>query len=125
MQFQVTGIVSRVRRQVAGVNVAQGFAYAGPKMGTINKYHNTIFRGGDRSNGSGITFATLGGLQVFGTRSALDGEGAVFKATSDANGQLLKTSFTIPADISIAADLFSNTIQRFDQTSLTFDDTTP
>ena len=125
LQFQVTGIVSRVRRQVAGVNVAQGFAYAGPKMGTINKYHNTIFRGGDRSNGSGITFATLGGLQVFGTRSALDGEGAVFKATSDANGQLLKTSFTIPADISIAADLFSNTIQRFDQTSLTFDDTTP
>jgi len=125
LSFAVTAIISRVRRQVANVNIAQGFAYAGPKYGTLNKYHNTIFRGGDRLNGSGITFDVLSGIKIFGTRSSLDGEGAVFKATSDVNGRLLKSAFTIPADISIAANLFSNTVQRFDQTNLTFDDTNP
>ena len=125
LRFSVTALVSRVRRQVAGVNVTQGFAYAGPRYGSINKYHNTIFLGGNRGNGSGITFETLGDLKVFGTRSSLDGQEAVFKVTSDPEGQKLKCAFTFPADILIASDLFSNTLIKFDSNTLTFDDTTP
>ena len=124
LRFSVTALVSRVRKKVAGIDVATGFAYAGPRYGTLNKYHNTIFLGGNRTNGSGITFEVLSDLKVFGTKTVLDGQPAVFKVTSDPNGQKLKTNFTIPADINIAADLFSNTVQRFDQTNLTFDDTT-
>ena len=125
LRFSVTALVSRVRRQVAGVNVTQGFAYAGPRYGSINKYHNTIFLGGNRANGSGITFETLGDLKVFGTRSSLDGQEAIFKVTSDTEGQKLKCAFTFPADILIASDLFSNTLIKFDNTTLTFDDSTP
>jgi len=125
LRFAVTAVISRVRRTVAGVNIAQGFAYAGPKYGSINKYHNTIFRGGNRLNGSGITFETLGDLKVFGTRSSLDGQEAVFRMTSDVNGRLVKCAFTFPADITTSNNLFSNTLIKFDNTNLSFDDTNP
>ena len=125
LKFAITGVVSRIRRQVAGVNIAQGFAYAGPRYGSINKYHNTIFRGGNRQNGSGITFATLGDLKVFGTNSSLDGQSAIFRMTSDVNGRLVKCAFTFPADIVVATDTFDTTLLRFDNDQLTFDDNTP
>ena len=32
---------SRVRRTIDGVEVKQGYAYAGPRFGTINKFANT------------------------------------------------------------------------------------
>ena len=35
--------VSRVRRDINNVNVRQGFAYAGPRFGTINKMIQTAF----------------------------------------------------------------------------------
>jgi hypothetical protein len=125
LRYSISALVSRVRRQVAGVNIAQGFAYAGPKYGSINKYHNTIFRGGNRQNGSGITFATLGDLRVFGTNSSLDGQTAVFRMTSDPNGRLVKCAFTFPSDITVVQQTFDTTYLRFDSDALTFDDNTP
>jgi hypothetical protein len=125
LRYSISALVSRVRRQVAGVNIAQGFAYAGPRYGSINKYHNTIFRGGNRQNGSGITFATLGDLKVFGTNSSLDGQAAIFRMTSDVNGRLVKCAFTFPADVTVVQQTFDTTYLRFDSDSLTFDDNTP
>ena len=125
LRYSISALVSRVRRQVAGVNIAQGFAYAGPRYGSINKYHNTVFTGSNRTNGSGITFETLGDLKVFGTRSSLDGQEAVFRMTSDPNGRLVKCAFTFPADIVVATDTFDTTLLRFDNDQVTFDDNTP
>ena len=125
LNFQITALVSRVRRQVAGVNIAQGFAYAGPRYGSINKYHNTVFRGGNRLNGSGVTFQTLGDLKVFGTNSSLDGQSAIFRMTSDVNGRLVKCAFTFPADITVVQQTFDTTYVRFDNNTLTFDDNNP
>ena len=125
LRYSITALVSRVRRQVAGVNVTQGFAYAGPRYGSINKYHNTIFLGGNRANGSGITFETLGDLKVFGTRSALDGRTAVFRMTSDPNGRLVKCAFTFPADITVVENTFDTTYVFYDNTNITFDDNNP
>ena len=125
LRYSISALVSRVRRQVAGVNIAQGFAYAGPRYGSINKYHNTVFRGSNRLNGSGVTFQTLGDLKVFGTNSSLDGQSAIFRMTSDVNGRLVKCAFTFPADIIVATDTFDTTLLRFDNDQLTFDDNTP
>ena len=125
LRYSISALVSRVRRQVAGVNIAQGFAYAGPRYGSINKYHNTVFRGSNRTNGSGVTFQTLGDLKVFGTNSSLDGQSAIFRMTSDVNGRLVKCAFTFPADIVVATDTFDTTLLRFDNDQLTFDDNTP
>jgi len=84
-----------------------------------------VFRGGNRTNGSGITFQTLGDLKVFGTNSSLDGQSAIFRMTSDVNGRLVKCAFTFPADIVVATDTFDTTLLRFDNDQLTFDDNTP
>ena len=125
LSYSISALVSRVRRQVAGVNISQGFAYAGPRYDSINKYHNTVFRGGNRLNGSGVTFATLGDLKVFGTRSALDGQTAVFRMTSDVNGRLVKCAFTFPSDITVVQNSFDTTYITFDNNTITFDDNTP
>ena len=93
--------VSIVRRDLNNVNVRQGFAYAGPRFGTINKMIQTAF--GLTANGtpssSGITFAQLSGIKVQGTRTSLDGSNAIFLMTSNEEGRKLRTNFTIPAQI--------------------------
>ena len=93
--------VSRVRRDINNVNVRQGFAYAGPRFGTINKMIQTAF--GLTANGtpssSNISFAMLSGIKVQGTRTSLDGSNAIFLMTSDVNGRKIRTNFTIPAQI--------------------------
>jgi len=105
------------------VLVKQGYAYAGPKFSTLNKFANTIF--GVNSGGSKITFKELSNIKIQGTRTSLDGRGAIFLATSDPNGQLLKTNFAMPTQFAASQDLFSNTVANFAQTTLSFDDTTP
>ena len=116
--------VSRVRRTIGTTNIRQGFAYAGPRFGTINKFVNTVF--GTSANhtfsSSGITFAELSGIKVKGTRTALDGTNAIFLMTSSSAGQKLKTNFTIPAAIGeVDGDSFDETTTMFDSTSITFD----
>src|SRR6056300_1525240 len=114
---------SRVRRTIDGVNISQGFAYAGPRFGTLNKFANTAF--GINNSGSGITFQTLNEIKVRGTRSSLDGREAIFLMTSNEDGQKVKTDFTLPAEIAISEPLFDNTLIKFDNTNFTMDDTNP
>nr|BAR27334.1 putative structural protein [uncultured Mediterranean phage uvMED] len=116
-------MISRKRATIDGVLVKQGYAYAGPKFGTLNKFANTVF--GVNSGGSGITFKELNDVKIQGTRTSLDGRGAIFLATSNPDGQLLKTNFAMPTQFAASQDLFDNTVANFAQTTLSFDDTTP
>ena len=115
--------LSRKRATIDGVEVKSGYAYAGPKFGTLNRFANTIF--GINSGGSKITFKELSEVTIQGTRTSLDGRGAIFLATSNPDGQLLKTNFAMPTQFAASQDRFSNTVTNFAQTTLTFDDTTP
>jgi hypothetical protein len=115
--------VSRKRTRVDGVQFRQGYAYAGPRWGTINKYANTIF--GVNNAGSGHTLKTLGDLKVFGTRSALDGRAGIFLMSSDPNGQNVKVNLAFPSQLAFSSNSFDNTVVNFAQTGPTFDDTTP
>ena len=116
-------MTSRHRAIIDGVEIKQGYAYAGPKFGTLNKHANTIF--GVTSGASKITFKVLNEITIQGTRTSLDGRGAIFLATSNPDGQLLKTNFAMPTQFAASQDRFSNTVTNFAQTTLTFDDTTP
>ena len=116
-------ITSRKRAIIDGELVKQGYAYAGPRFGTLNKFANTIF--GLSATGSGITFEVLNGIKVQGTRTSLDGRSGVFLMTSNADGQFVKTNFAMPTQFAVSADTFDNTVTNFAQTTLSFDDTTP
>ena len=116
--------VSRVRRNLSNssgnlVNVRQGFAYAGPRFGVLNRFINTAFgvTANSALSSSGITFQILNDIKVQGTRTTLDGSNAIFLVTSSAEGRKLKTNFTIPAQI---GDISQNT---FDENTVTFDNT--
>ena len=115
--------LSRVRRQIPdstqSYNVRQGHAYAGPRYAFLDKNIQTIF------DGAGFTFQTFHDIKIIGTRTGLDGQPAIFIATSHPDGRNLKTNFTIPATIATNKNDFSNTITNFSQTTATFDDTTP
>ena len=115
--------VGTVGKVIDGVEVKSGYAYAGPKFGTLNKFANTIF--GINSSASKITFKQLSEIKITGTRTSLDGRGAIFLATSNKDGQLLKTNFAMPTQFAASQDSFDNTVTNFAQTILTFDDTTP
>ena len=116
-------MTSRPRETIDGVEVKQGYAYGGPKFGTLNRFANTVF--GVNAGGSKITFKELSAIPIQGTRTSLDGRGAIFLATSDPNGQLLKTNFAMPTQFAASQDVFDNTVTNFAQTTLSFDDTTP
>jgi len=120
--------VSRVRRDINNVNIRQGFAYAGPRFGVLNRFANTAFgttanRTGAQGS-SGITFAELSAIKVKGTRTSLDGSNAIFLMTSNEDGRKLKTNFTIPSDVTriiFGANSFDETQTTFDSTSVKFD----
>ena len=120
--------LSRTRRNLSNssgdlINVRQGFAYAGPRLGTIDRFANTAF--GTTANtsatggSSGITFQILNDIQVKHTKTTLDGSSAIFLMTSNEQGKKLKTNFTIPADISSIVQVYGQ--NSFDETLTTFD----
>jgi len=123
LNFKVTGVISRIRREIKGFGVRQGFAYSGPRWQTLNRLHNTSFVTGN--NASNITFKTLHELLIHGTRTGLDGTNALFTTVSTPNGKLLKCNFAIPAQVSFSKDLYSTALKKWDTSALTFDDTTP
>jgi len=123
LKYRVTGIVSRIKRQVKNVNVRQGFAYCGPTWSTLNKFHNSSFVTGN--NASNVTFQTLSNIPIQYTASALNGTAALFTTVSTENGRLLKCNFAIPAQVSYELDLFSTTLKTWDDGTTTFDDDTP
>ena len=121
--------VSRVRRNLSNslgdlVNVRQGFAYAGPRFGVLNRFANTAFgvTANNSFSSSGITFQVLNDIKVQGTRTSLDGSNAIFLMTSNEDGRKLKTNFTIPAQIGdVSRNTFDETTTTFDNTNITMD----
>jgi hypothetical protein len=121
--------VSRVRRNIQpasgnAINVRQGFAYAGPRFGVLNKFINTAFgiTANNTFSKSGITFAVLSGIKVQGTRTSLDGSNAIFLMTSSEDGRKLKTNFTIPAQVGeINQNSMDETITSMDSTNVSMD----
>ena len=107
------------------ITIATGHAYAGPRFKNLNKFANTIF--GTQNTGSGITFQRLHEIKIQGTRTNLDGTSPIFFLTDPNNptGQNMRMNFAFPSEVAFNADLFSNTLVKFDNTNKTFDDTTP
>jgi len=129
LKHRVTSLVSRVRRtDINGIRqLKRGFAYAGPNYNSINKYHNTAFLGGDRTNPSGITFATLSDIRIIGTGTEFDGDPAIFRMISNADARKIKTNFTFPSEITSsgsgsAGSSYDNNVIRFSTTNNTFDE---
>ena len=114
---------SRVRRTIDGIEIKRGYAYGGPRFNTIDKFANTVF--GVNAASSGINFNVLSEITIQGTRTSLDGRGAIFLATSDEGGRLLKTNFAMPSQFAESKESFDNTVTNFAQTTVSFDDTTP
>ena len=65
-------------------------------------------------------------IKITGTKTSLDGQDVpIFLLTSSNIGQKLKTNYAFPTETSFNENLFSNTLVRFDNDSITFDDTNP
>ena len=129
LTHRVPSLVSRVRRSdINGFrNITRGFAYAGPTYASINKYHNTAFKGGDRSNPSGITFDILSDIRIIGTGTDFDGQPAIFRMTSNEDARRMKTNFTFPSEITTAGSgaagsSYDNNVIRYSTTNNTFDE---
>ena len=106
-------------------DVRNGYAYAGPRFSSLNKYANTVF-GQSNPNSNANSFENLNNIKIQGTKTALDGQTApIFLFTSSNIGGTIKMNYAFPCEIGTNADLFSNTITKFDSDLKTFDDTTP
>ena len=106
-------------------DVRSGYAYGGPRYASLNKYANTVF-GTSSVDSYANTFQNLNNLRVTGTKTALDGQPVpIFLLTSNEIGKKLSMKYAFPSQFAVSADLFSNTITKFDNTNLSFDDTTP
>jgi hypothetical protein len=122
--------LSRPRGIFNNVTVAQGFVYAGPRYGTINR---EVLRSFVRQSGTNYTISELTNNLTFGTNTSLDGEDNTLAFASTDLGRLIKTKLTIPAEVMIISpqNVFDNTLTTFDQlldgdgNPITFDDTTP
>jgi hypothetical protein len=121
--------LSRMRETFNGVTIATGFAYAGPRYGTINREALRTFK----ISGTNYSIAELSTNVTFGTRSSLDGTDNTLLFGSTDRGRMVKTKLTMPADIVLVspANIFDNNVTTFDQildndgNPITFDDTTP
>ena len=121
--------LSRQRNKIAdksGIDhdVRQGYAYAGPRFSSINKHANTIF-GTSSPNSKANTFQALNSLRIIGTKTDFDGQEVPYSIFNTLLGGSLKTNYAFPTQFSVSLELFSNTVTKFDNTNITFDDTTP
>ena len=105
-------------------NVKSGYAYAGPRMGHLNRFHNTVY-GTSSANSFATTFERLNELVVIGTKTSLDGVALPLFMFSDEQAKKIKLNYAFPSQLAVSADLFSNTLTKFDNTNLSFDDSTP
>ena len=111
----------------AGVthDVRAGYAYGGPRYSSLNKYANTVF-GNNNIGSHANSFENLNNLRIEGTKTALDGQQVpIFLLTSNDIGGKIRMKYAFPCEIGTNAELFSNTLTKFDLTTTTFDDTTP
>ena len=105
-------------------DVRSGYAYAGPRFSSINRFGNTIY-GTSASNSFATTFQNLNALRITGTKTAFDGQEVPLSAFANVIDGSLKTNYAFPTQFAVSADLFSNTLTKFDTTNLSFDDSTP
>ena len=115
---------SRPRGIFNNVNIAQGFVYAGPRYGTINR---EVIKSFTRQSGTNYSFEELSKNVTFGTRSSLDGTDNTLAFTATDLGRFMKTKLTIPCEVFLITpdNSFDNTLTFFDSDTQTFDDTTP
>ena len=106
-------------------DVRSGYAYAGPRLSSLNKYANTVF-GVNNPSSKANTFQALNALRITGTKTALDGQQVpIFLLTSNEIGKRLKMNYAFPTETGFNRNAFSNTLVRFDNNAITFDDSTP
>ena len=106
-------------------DIRSGYAYGGPRYNSLNKFANTVF-GTNNPNSYANTFENLNALRITGTKTALDGQQVpIFLLTSSEIGKQLKMNYAFPTETGFNANLFSNTLVRFDNSNITFDDTNP
>ena len=91
-------------------------------MGSLNRFHNTVY-GTSSSNSFATTFENLNALRITGTKTGLDGQAIPLSCLIQRLVKI-KTNYAFPSQFAVSADLFSNTLTKFDNTNLTFDDTT-
>ena len=106
-------------------DIRAGYAYGGPRYSSLNKYANTVF-GNSNIGSNANSFANLEALRVEGTKTPLDGQQIpIFLFTSSDVFGKIKMNYAFPCQIGTNADLFSNTLTRFDSNTTKFDKTTP
>jgi hypothetical protein len=88
---------SRVRGIFKDVLISQGYGYAGPRYGTINREPFKTFS----IAGTNYSFAELSNNVTFGTRTSLDGQDNTLSFVSTELGRFIKTKLTMPAEITI------------------------
>ena len=93
-------------------------------MGSLNRFHNTVY-GTSAANSFATTFENLNALRIRGTKTGLDGQSIPLSFFNTVVGKSIKLNYAFPSQFAVSADLFSNTLTKFDTTNLTFDDTTP
>ena len=71
------------------------------------------------------TFENLNALRIRGTKTGLDGQAIPLSFFNTVVGKSIKLNYAFPTQLAVSADLFSNTLTKFDNTNLTFDDSTP
>ena len=91
-------------------------------MGSLNRFHNTVY-GTSSSDSFATTFENLNALRIRGTKTILDGQ-SILSFFNTVVGKSIKLNYAFPSQFAVSADLFSNTLTKFDTTNLTFDDTT-
>ena len=104
-------------------DVRSGYAYAGPRTGTLNRFHNSVY-GISASNSYANSFQNLNSIKYTGTKTDLDGQSLMLFSFTD-NAKQIKTNYAFPSQFAVSAHLFSNTLTRFDSDSVSFDDDTP
>ena len=125
----VIDYLSRRRNKItdpSGVehDVRTGYAYAGPRMGSLNRFHNTAY-GTSAANSFATTFENLNALRIRGTKTGLDGQSIPLSFFNTVVGQSIKLNYAFPSQFAVSAHLFSNTLTKFDLDTVSFDDTTP
>ena len=90
-------VTSRVRGILNGVQVNNGFVYAGPRYGTINREAFRAFN----QTGTNYSIAELSNNLTFGTKTSLDGNDNTLLFCSSDLGRGIKTKLTMPAKITI------------------------
>ncbi len=109
---------SRVRGIFNSVTISQGYGYAGPRYGTINR---EIFRTFNRT-GTNYSIAELSNNVTFGTRTSFDGQDNTLLFVSTELGRFIKTKLTMPAEVGlIQNDSFDEIKETFDDITITFD----